>query len=182
MNKKAIQGFTLVDCLISLLVGSVVIGSLFLILHQFERSLWTLEGLQERDENRRLSPILLIQWLAPAGMGLSTSDAISLRRTEITARSDFDGPAGFPDGLLDSPFEEISLRLSVGSMQIRSGAGSFQPFLKNVVDLNIKRPKEDLLELSVRFANPMPAFLPDKLETEARFCVFLWNFGTRGAE
>ena len=58
------------------------------------------------------------------------SPAATIEMASVESR-DIDGPAGFPDGSLDSSFEDVQIRLFNDTIQLRSSTGGFQPLVKN---------------------------------------------------
>ncbi len=128
------QGFSLLECMISLLLGSVVLGALMAGLTQFQRLAEALQSLGERDRDHQLALVLLARWVLPAGNGLDVPPSVTASGPELEVRADLEGDGGFPDGDLDDSFESITVRAAGGSLQLRSGRGRFEPFARHVGD------------------------------------------------
>ncbi len=126
------QGFSLLECMISLLLGTVVLGALMAGLTQFQRLAEALQNLGERDRDHQLALVLLARWVLPAGNGLDMPPSVTASGPELEVRADLEGDEGFPDGDLDDPFERIALRAADGSLQLRSGQGRFEPFARHI--------------------------------------------------
>lgn len=128
------RGYTLIELLIALLLTSILITSSFSTFQAVQLWWQNFEQMVSRDENLRTAPVLLVRWLTPAGSnrhGYSWT-GVALDEKLLEVKSDFDGEAGFPDGQLTESFEKVAIRLKNNELQIRSGNGSFQPFLKQV--------------------------------------------------
>lgn len=127
------RGFSLIELMLALTLGTIVLGALLAGLHQTQIWSGNLALLVQRDENLNLTPLLLTRWVSSVGNNLPVEDGQSLEVQSgvLTLRADLSGAAeGFPDGSLDDSFESISLRLEGGKLQLRSGAGSFQTVLE----------------------------------------------------
>lgn len=127
-------GFSLVEMMLALMLGTAVLGALLAGLHQTQ--LWggNMARLARRDANLHLAPLLLSRWISSAGNNCSA--AVEIQSGVLTLHADLSGAdEGFPDGSLDDPFESLSLRLQEGKLQLRSGSGSFQSVLEPIESL-----------------------------------------------
>ncbi len=133
------KGFTLIELIISMLLSITLFLAFFSLFERFE--IWTLNLnlMLERDENLWLSPLLLSRWITPAGNNWWTDSwtGLTIEPEEIGVSSDMEGPDGFPDSQLSSPFERITLRQRNSELQLKSGNGSFQPVLENISRLQV---------------------------------------------
>lgn len=131
-QRAAIHGFSLLECLIALLLGILVLGALMAGLVQFQRLSQAVQNLGERDRDHQLALVLLARWVLPAGNGTGAARSLVSLGDQLEVLADLEGDRGFPDGDLDDPFENITLRASGGSLQLRSGRGRFEPFARHV--------------------------------------------------
>lgn len=131
MRRASCPGFSLFECLLALALGSVVLGALLASLVQFQRVGQAVQLLGERDRDHQLALVLLARWLLPAGNGLTDPHSLLVLGDVLEVRADLEGNRGFPDGALDDPFENIAVRARDGSLQLRSGNGRFEPFLRH---------------------------------------------------
>jgi len=149
-RKKA--GYTLIELLLALLLTTVLITAAFSALQSVQIWSQNLDQLVGRDENLRTAPILLVRWIAHAGANRHSQrwPGISLGTGTLQVQSDFDGEAGFPNGKLTESFENLSIRLMKNELQVRSGSGNFQPFLKQITafDARLESPSLLLIELN----------------------------------
>ena len=169
------RGSSLIELLIALFVGGLVAGGAFLCVHQFQRTADILTGLHDRDGTLVVAPLLLVRWTAGAGCEWEGPPPdVTIEGEVLEIRADLDGPGGFPDGALDSPFESIAVRSARYSLQLRSGFGNFQPVLNGVESVEFSLATPALLGIDLR------AFAPARLGTDppavdARCEVHLWN-------
>lgn len=128
------EGFGLVELMIAALATCLLLAGFLSAATLCQRWSSHFVLLLERDANLWLTPLLLGRWILPAGNNRWGQEwaGFSVDPDRLTIRSDIDGSGGFPDNELSSSFEELALRCSGTNLQIRSGDGSFQPFLKNV--------------------------------------------------
>jgi hypothetical protein len=131
-RKVAVHGFSLLECLIALLLGTLVLGTLMAGLVQFQRLSQAVQNLGERDRDHQLALVLLARWVLPAGNGAGAARPMVSVGNELEVMADLEGDGGFPDGDLEDPFEKITLRVSGGSLQLRSGRGRFEPFARHI--------------------------------------------------
>jgi hypothetical protein len=176
---RGAEGYTLLEMLLALMLSVTILGAFLGAADCIQR--WGLELNQvlERDRNAALAPLLLTRWVYSAGNNRWTGhlpQGCSLESGYLRVRSDLDGPGGFPDGDLDESYEDIAIRQNGSDLQIRSGAGSFQPVAKNFLAF---RP--DL--------SPPLARLEVQLQTDQRLpstgipginsfdlSLYLWNY------
>jgi Tfp pilus assembly protein PilW len=171
------EGFTVLELMISVGLALILGSALFMSLRQVQLLAGDLEGLMDRDENLKLAPALLAQWISGAGnrKAIQPSSGISADGVALAARSDFDGPGGFPDGQLEGSYEDIALEQGSDSLRLRSGAGSPQPFLRRISQMEVSREGDDLISIGLTGS---AALLSTETELEEiadlKFC--LWNF------
>ena len=103
----------------------------------------------DRDSNLWIAPLLLTEWAAAAGNNRWSHPwvGIEVDGGSVCLRSDIDGHGGFPDNDLSESYEDIALEQRNESLAIRSGAGSFQPVIRNIISFESERHKDDLLIL-----------------------------------
>lgn len=175
------RGFTLLELMVALLISSVLTSACFMVFNRFQLGIGDIRLLAERDQNLWIAPVLLVQWLAGAGNNRHGGDweGVYLNFEGITIRGDIDGDQGFPDGLLDHSFEDISLRQSGESLVMRSGSGFYQPVLKNIDSLRGERVGPDLL--AVHLGGSTSGNLAASGESSSdsfEVRVHLWNYRT----
>lgn len=176
MTDRLQRGGSLLELLVALLVGTIVTGGAFLCVNQFQRTADHLTALLDRDQSLVIAPLLLERWVAVAGCALQDSDrGLTISGTVLQVGADIDGPDGFPDGLLESPFESIEIRSSRDALQLRSGDGSFQPVLNFVRSLDFAHETETLLRIRLKAASSLRLGSIDPPAVERRFAVHLWN-------
>lgn len=127
------HGVSLIELLVALCIMSLLSVVFLQLLASFVTWTVNLNQILERDENLRLLPLLLGRQLPHAGNRAwsSAGEGISVAGGILSVQSDIDGPAGFPDGSLDSSFEDVQIRLFNDTIQLRSSTGGFQPLVKN---------------------------------------------------
>jgi hypothetical protein len=145
------KGYTLLETLLALLLALVVLGAFLGTTDCIQRWSIELHQLLERDRNAALAPLLLTRWVYSAGNNRWTGDwpGYSLESGQLRVRSDVDGPGGFPDGDLGESYEDIAIRQSGSDLQLKSGAGNFQPVLKNISGF-LPSPSPPLVTLRVQ--------------------------------
>ena len=149
-NKRPISsGFSVLEMMIALTLGTVVLGALLAGLHQTQIWGGNLTLLMMRDANLHLAPLLFSRWISPAGNHSVSADAIEIQDGVLELRADLSGAQGFPDGRLDDPFESLSIRLREGRLQLRSGRGGFQPVLEPIESFQAYRETPVLLRLEL---------------------------------
>lgn len=171
------KGFTLLEVMVSLALALVLGSALFLGLRQIQLVAGDLEGMMDRDENLKLAPVLLAQWLAGAGnrKARQVGSGISVGEILLTAQSDFDGSEGFPDGELEGSYEDIRIEQGNDSLKLRSGDGSPQPFLRRISQLNSARDSSDLVSVILTGSASLlsnEAVQDERIELK----IFLWNY------
>ncbi len=171
------EGFTVLELMISVGLSLVLSSALFMCLRQVQLLAGDLEGLMDRDENLKLAPALLAQWISGAGnrRAIQAWSGISVDGMTITAQSDFDGPDGFPDGELEGSYEDIELVQGSDSLRLRSGDGSPQPFLRRISQMTVSREGEDLVSIGLTGSASLLSTETEHEElADLKFC--LWNF------
>lgn len=144
------RGFSLIELMLALALGSIVLGALLTGLHQTQIWAGNLSRLAARDSNLQLAQLLLSRLISSAGSNLRPSghQSVEVRADQLILRADLSGAAeGFPDGSLDDPFESIALRQRDGRLQLRSGNGSFQSLLEPVDSFEVQLQTSRLLRL-----------------------------------
>ena len=173
------RGFSLLEILISLLISSIVFLTLFSILDQFRNLSAHLSSLLERDANAWLAPLLLSRWLPAAGNNRwkGTWEGVSFEPNLIQLNSDIQGPEGFPDSQLNNSFERLSIRCAGANLQVKSGKGSFQPILKNILSLKADSTAMPLVCLYLEAVTDRTFPIFDKSRSElTQLCFLLRNY------
>ncbi len=144
------RGFSLVEMMLALALGSIVLGALLSGLHQTQIWAGNLSSLALRDSNLQLAQLLLSRLISSAGSNLRPSGqpSVEIQAGQLILRADLTGAAeGFPDGSLNDPFESLALRQRDGRLQLRSGNGSFQSVLEPVESFEVQWQSPRLLRL-----------------------------------
>lgn len=178
---RANNGYSLIELMVALLISTVLAGALFSLLNQVQIFSTCLASMEEQLLNLHLTPVLLVQWLAPAGCNLETDAGLSppgIRILEegVSVRSDNDGRDGFPDGALDSSFEDIQIRQGEDGLVLKSGRGSFQPVLRVVEGFSAAAQSERLLELDFEAGLGSEFSVLGSERSSYRVNVFTWNY------
>lgn len=178
---RASNGYTLIEMMVTLLVSTILAGALFSMLTQLQTFSVSLSAMQEQLENLHLAPVLLVQWLAPAGCNLEAAGGIGppgvrMLGEGIAVRSDNDGDDGFPDGALESSFEDIQIRQGSDGLVLKSGRGSFQPVLRVVEKFSAVSGAERLLEIDFEADLGRESSLLGGERVGCRLNVFPWNY------
>lgn len=161
------RGFSLMECLVALFLGTLVLGALVTGLLQFQRIAQAVQLTAERDRDHHLAPVLLARWAMAAGNGLPPPRSLDVAGGQVGIRADLEGNRGFPDGDLDDPFEDIAIRFREGSLQLRSGRGRFEPFLRHVADLRVSTASDRIrVELVSRVADAQLVDARSPVESE----------------
>lgn len=144
------RGFSLLEMMLSLAIGTVVLGALFSSFFQVQVWSADIATLEDRDRGLSMLPVLLGNWISAAGNnGDGSWRPFALSGNTLLVNSDTDGARGFPDGRLDSPFESLAIRVGNGELQLRSGKGRFQSVERNVTRLEPDFEVPGLLRLRV---------------------------------
>jgi len=69
--------------------------------------------------------------------------------SEVRVKSDRTGNDGLPDGDTEDSFEDIRIRTINNELKIRSGNGTYQPFLRGISTLSASRQGRELLSLEL---------------------------------
>ena len=144
------KGFSLVEMMLALALGSIVLGALLTGLHQTQIWAGNLSRLALRDSNLHLAQLLLSRLISSAGSNLRPSGApgVEIQADQLMLRADLTGTAeGFPDGSLDDPFESLTVRQRDGRLQLRSGNGTFQSLLEPLESFEAQWQTPRLLRL-----------------------------------
>ena len=171
------EGFTVLELMISVGLALILSSALFMCLRQVQFLAGDLEGLMDRDENLKLAPALLAQWISGAGnrKAIQPWSGISVDGRALAAQSDFDGPDGFPDGELEGSYENIELEQGSDSLRLRSGEGSPQPFLRRISQMAVSREGDDLISIALTGSAALLSTGTEHEElADLKFC--LWNF------
>ncbi len=173
------RGFSLIELLVSLALSALLTVAFFSMVNQFQQWNSNLHLVMERDENLRLTPLLLARYLSPAGNARWGHPwrGFEQQRNQLRIRSDLTGDDGFPDGSLGDRFERIDLRQRRTQLQMRINRGSYQPLLENVSAMEITAHSRFLLGLRVRAASSRPLLVLGKpLEETLELDFLLWNY------
>jgi prepilin-type N-terminal cleavage/methylation domain-containing protein len=173
------KGFTLLELMGTLVISTVLLSALFLIFHRFQMQAGDMNLLAERDQNLRLVPAMLAQWIAVAGNNRwnQSWEGVSLDSSLITVRSDTNGNWGFPDGDLDESYEEISFRHRENNLVMRSGSGFFQPVLKNIETIEGEKVRPDALTVRLIGSTNQPLASTGMYSSEPfEVKIHLWNY------
>jgi prepilin-type N-terminal cleavage/methylation domain-containing protein len=79
------DGFTLLELMISVGLALILSSALFMCLRQAQVLAGDLEGLMDRDENLKLAPVLLAQWISRMAVSREGDDLISIGLTGSAA-------------------------------------------------------------------------------------------------
>ena len=167
----------MLELMIAVVLALVLGSALFMSLRQVQLLAGDLEGLMDRDENLKLAPALLAQWVSGAGNRrlVKAWPGISVDGAELTAQSDFDGPEGFPDGELAASYEDIRLEHGGDALRLRSGDGSPQPFLRRISELSVSRENNDLVSIGLTGSASLLSNDVEQLDF-TNLEIYLWNF------
>ena len=169
------KGFTIIETLIALLTAGIVGSGLFLMLVTLQENVYEISLACERNENLRLLPLVLAQTLQSAGCGRSSQRVgVEPLGNQLAIRSDISGPNGFPDGTLDQSYENLRIRLSESTLQLRSGLGRFQPLVLYIKRFDFKY--QNLTDLSLRIEGEKRSEYNPDSGNVFEFKFYLWNF------
>jgi len=149
VGKGTGKGYSLIELIISLLVSTIITGMLFSFCIEVQKKSAEIASTIESRDSLRLVPVILSRWIKGAGMNINGAPELYLEIEEdqIGIRSDFKGDDGNPDGDTNDTFEDISLRVIGNELKVKSGSGSYQPFLKSINSLSVKKENRTLLKL-----------------------------------
>jgi len=136
MNK----GFSVVEALIVVAILGVVLGSIFGIAYQAQRSFDAEKRFTETSQHARVAMDEIVRYIRQAGNDPYPKEGTPFPAVEvvtgnvINVRSDitgsYDGVTGDPDKLLNSPMEDVTIRYDSGaktvSIQDNRAGGGFQ--------------------------------------------------------
>ncbi len=168
------RGSTLLEMMISVLIGVTFMLAFLSVSRQFQVWASNLNLLLEREDNFWLTPLLLSRWIPPAGNQRWNQEwnGIEAGAGELEINADIDGSEGFPDSELNSSFEAIRLRHSNGNLQLKSGAGSFQPVIKNISGFEPLQAGPSLLQLTVSAVTDRAFLASDHVPLEQEVLIF----------
>jgi len=169
-------GYTLLEILVVLALSTVLSLAFFSVIGRFQRWEQEMHQILQRDENLRLAPLLLSRYLNSAGNNQweRNWDGVELGLTGFKVQSDIDGRDGFPDLLLESPFENMAIRHRGQEIQLRSGGGSFQPLLRNIRSLDDVTLTDSLLTLTI--TGEAGSETAGRSTEKVPLTFFLWNY------
>ena len=172
------EGFSLIEVLVALGISSLALIAFLGAIQQFQVVNRDLALLDERDSNLGLAPLLLTKWITGAGNNRWNQgwDGLYVDDDRIDARSDSEGPDGFPDKQLTESYETVSIRQKGNDLQLKSGSGTFQPALKNVSSFGVES-EPPFLSLRLRGITDRPLLTSRApLEAEMQLDLYLWNY------
>ena len=150
-------GFSLIEMLIALSLASIVLGAGLTGLYQLQRQTVFLAMLAERDANAWALPLLFARWIPSGGNNRHRLAAdVQIGGGQLRVAADIDGPTGFPDGRLDDAFEALAFRRFEDQLQMRSGRGSFQSFVRRIDRFGMLRESPRLIRLKLRSVTSKP--------------------------
>lgn len=173
--RKRNKGFTLLECILALGLATVIGTASMMILIQIQKNVREISSSVERDENLRLSPLVLLQLVQAAGCAQSEGwQGIEAEAGILTIRSDIDGPEGFPDQTLNQSYEILKLRFTGTDLQFKSGVGSYQPLFRLIEDFEFSYSGGTELEIEVKGQKNSIFNIQETRSLPFRF--FLWNY------
>lgn len=169
------SGFSLVEALWAAFLGSALLVLILVSTTRLQTHFNDLTRTLEGEGNVRQAPLLLYRLASPAGCRWSAGLDVAPDGT-VSIRADIDGNAGFPDGSLDSSFERIDIRKKDDAIQVRSGAGTFQPVFRYISEFHPESPRPDRLDIRLGGGLMDPA-LSESFQKELAFSFLLtlWN-------
>jgi len=172
------KGATLIEALIALSIGPLLVVAFLGAVAPVQSLTWDLSALHDRDSTLCLAPPLLCKWISGAGNNrVDRSTCVRADGNILHLQSDMDGSNGFPDGDVDESYESVSIRQNGSDLQIRSGAGSFQPAFRNVHSFHADLADSRLLRLALAAdADKALIRVPSTGPKPITFDLYLWNF------
>lgn len=168
-------GFSLVEALWTAFLGSALLALILVSTSRLQTHFNDLTRTLEGEGNVRQTPLLLYRLASPAGCRWPEGLELAPDGT-VSLRADIDGDAGFPDGSLDSSFERTEIRKLNDAIQIRSGAGNFQPVFRYIAAFHPEAPRPDFLEIRLAGGLMDPAISEAfRKEMEFSLLLTLWN-------
>jgi len=147
--ERSEAGSSLLEVVVGLCVSTLVMVYGLVVFRELAQVVERLSDLIGVREQVSLAPALLSSWTLGCGSGLPTGDGLSVEDDRVSLRGDIDGSGGFPDTVLDDPFEAVEIMAGGDSLRIRSGQGSWQPMLDGVAAVTFSRPSAGLLEVGL---------------------------------
>lgn len=146
-------GFSLVEMMVALTLGSILMGALLTGLYQTQKWTENLSRMAHRDSNLQQAHLLLSRLISSAGNNLASDQGVEIQPGQLILRSDLSGAAGgFPDGSLDDSFESLALRCKEGKLLLQSGNGTFQTLIEPVEEFQPMLQTPRLLQLKLTAA------------------------------
>lgn len=173
------EGVTLLETLIALLVSMTLLLAFFSLFQTVQTLEGNLSLLLERDENFWLAPLLLTRWFTAAGNNRwrQTWEGLSIQSGEVQINSDMDGAQGFPDGVLLSSFETVTLRHKASDLQLKSGSSTFQPLLKNISNFQVDGQALPVASVRIAAVTDRPLVAPHQTVSDSTaLLVYIWNY------
>jgi len=171
------RGFSLLELLLALSLSVVIGGALLSLTLDFLTFERTFSVLVRSSAGVQTVPSLLNRYVSGAANRQDPESGLSIDADSFRILSDQDGPDGFPDGALTAPFESIRVRVYQGALQIRSGRGSYQTIVSGIESLEVSRPEQALLRISVSTVTEVvPRLVHSVGGAELEFDIFLWNY------
>ncbi len=172
------RGATLIEALIALAIGSFLFVTFLAAVAPVQSLAWDLSALHDRDAALCLAPPLLCKWVS--GAGNNRADRPTCVRTQagvLHLESDTDGSNGFPDGDVKDTYESVSIRENGSDLQLKIGAGSFQPVFRNISSFQADLTDPRLLRLRLGAEVDKTLIrVPSTGPKSMTFDVYLWNF------
>jgi len=168
------KGFSLLEMMICLLLSAVLLGALFTVWTGIQKLAGELAVCIENRTDVNIAPLLLAQRIKAAGMNIyeDRAENLVIANDAIGIKADTGGLGGFPDGDTEDSFEEIWITVQRDELKIKSGKGTYQPFLKGIrkADWHLEETRSLDIELS-----GVPDFLDREGEGKLATSLFLWN-------
>ena len=124
------KGFSLIELLIALLIVTLLLGAIFTLVYRTQLSFDAERQFNETSEQARVTMDQVVRILRQAGndpldyMKNNHIPAVVVHGSDqVTINSDitgsYDGSTGDPDGKLDSPFEQVTVKYYPGSDEVK---------------------------------------------------------------
>jgi hypothetical protein len=172
------EGTTLIETLIALAISLVLFLSFLAAVAPVQSLTWDLSALHDRDATLCLAPPLFYKWIS--GVGNNRANRAVCVRTgpqTLQLESDTDGSDGFPDGDVEDSYESITVRGKGSDLQLKIGAGSFQPVFRNIATFEAQVVDPQLIGLKIEGEVDKTLIrVPSAGPKPMSFDVYLWNF------